>query len=129
VAVEPTPVYVSQESPLELTVNFGLFAGRKASRAEIDKLGAALLTHVSGATLFAGRRYEFANGSAEVAAHEVRVQFPPFVLPSNPAEQDELVAKLLETISQWTRESATSPPPDGEDLAARILRASTTTEG
>ena len=45
---EPFPAYVSQESPLELTVNFGLFAGRETSRDDVDKLGEALLPLVSG---------------------------------------------------------------------------------
>jgi hypothetical protein len=70
--IESTAVYVSQESPLELTVNFGVFAGRSASRDDIERLWNLLQTHVSGVTVFAGRRYEFAHETAEVAAYEDR---------------------------------------------------------
>ncbi len=123
---EPVAAYVSQESPLELTVNFGLFAGREAFRDDVDRLGEALLALVSGVTLFAGRRYEFASGAAEVAAYEVEIRFPTFILPTEPAEHEALVDKLLETVSLWARDCAASPPAEGEDLAARIVRGSAT---
>jgi hypothetical protein len=118
--------YVSQESPLALTVNFGIFAGREAARDDVDKLGEALLALVSGATLFAGRRYEFASGAAEVAAYEVEIRFPEFILPTDAAEHGALVEKLLETVSQWARDCAATPPAEGEDLASRLLRGSAT---
>ncbi len=122
---EPVAAYVSQESPLELTVNFGIFAGREAFRDDVDRLGEALLALVSGVTLFAGRRYEFAPGAAEVAAYEVEIRFPTFILPTELAEH-ALVDKLLETVGLWARDCAASPPAEGEDLASRILRGSAT---
>ena len=126
VDTEPFAAYVSQELPLELTANFGIFAGRNASRDDVDKLGEALLALVSGVTLFAGRRYEFAAGAAEVAAYEVKIRFPPFVLPTEPAEQEALVDKLLAAVDQWARDCAANPPAEGEDLTSRILRGSAT---
>jgi hypothetical protein len=126
VDAEPTAAYVSQESPLQLTVNFGIFAGREVSRDDVGRLGEALLALVSGVTLCAGRRYEFAHGAAEVAAYEVEIRFPAFILPTEPAEHEELVDKLLQTVSLWARDCAASPPAGGEDLASRILRGSAT---
>jgi hypothetical protein len=126
VDTEPVAAYVSQESPLELTVNFGIFAGREAFRDDVDRLGEALLALVSGVTLFAGRRYEFAPGAAEVAAYEVEIRFPTFILPTETAEHEALVDKLLETVGLWARDCAASPPAEGEDLASRILRGSAT---
>jgi hypothetical protein len=126
VDTEPVAAYVSQESPLELTVNLGIFAGREAFRDDVDRLGEALLALVSGVTLFAGRRYEFAPGAAEVAAYEVEIRFPTFILPTEPAEHEALVDKLLETVGLWARDCAASPPAEGEDLASRILRGSAT---
>ena len=116
--------YISQESPLKLTVSFGIFAGREAARDDIDKLGEALLALVSGVSLFAGRRYEFAAGAAEVAAYEVDIQFPTYILPTDPTEHEALVEKLLETVSLWARDCAATPPAEGEDLASRLLRGS-----
>jgi hypothetical protein len=124
--IEPTTAHISQESPLELTVNFGPFAGREASHEDVDRLGEALLTLVSGVTLFAGRRYEFSHGTAEVAGYEVEIRFPTYILPTDPAEHEVLVRKLLDTASQWAHDSAAHPPAEGEDLAARLLRGSAT---
>jgi hypothetical protein len=128
--VDPEPIraYVSQESPLQLSVNFGLFAGRDASHDDIDKLGEALLGLVSGVTLFAGRRYEFSHGTAEVAAYEVEIRFPNYILPTDSTEHDALVRNLLETATVWAHECAATPPAEGEDLAARLLRGSATSE-
>jgi hypothetical protein len=125
--VETAPAaYVSQESPLKLAVSFGIFAGREAAREDVDKMGEALLALVSAVSLFAGRRYEFAPGAAEVAAYEVEIQFPTYILPTDPAEHEVLVAKLLETASSWARDCAATPPAEGEDLASRLLRGSAT---
>ena len=118
---EPIAAYVSQESPLELTVNFGIIAG-EPSRQDVDRLGEALLALVSGVTLFSGWRYEFASGAAEVGAYEVEIRFPPFILPTEAAEHKALVDQLLETASLWARACAANPPAEGEDLASRLLR-------
>jgi len=126
VDIEPIAAYVSQESPLELTVNFGIFTSREPSRDDVDSLGEALLALVSGVTIFAGWRYEFASGAAEVGANVVEIRFPPFILPTEGAEHEALVDKLLETASLWARNCAASPPAEGEDLPSRILRNSST---
>jgi len=126
VDTELVAAYVSQESPLELTVNFGIFAGREASRDDVDRLGEALLALVSGFSLFAGRRYDLARGAAEVANYEVKIRFPTFILPTGSAEHEALLEKLLETLGLWARDRAASPPAEGEDLASRILRGSAT---
>ena len=123
---EPIAAYVSQESPLELTVNFGIFAGREAFRDDVDRLGEALLALVSGVTLFAGRRYEFAPGAAEVTAYEVEIRFPSSIVPAEAAKQEALVDQLVETASLWARDCAARPPAEGEDLASRIVRGPST---
>jgi hypothetical protein len=123
--VEPIAVSVSRDSPLELTVNFGIFARRETSPSEIDKLGELLLELVSGVTLFAGHRYEFSQGAAESTAYEVKIDFPPFILPTEKDELEPLVGKLLETVDLWAHETVARPPAEGEDLAARIARGAT----
>jgi hypothetical protein len=126
VDVEPIAVTVSRDSPLELTVSFGILDRRETSPSEIDKLGELLLELVSGVTLFAGHRYEFSQGSAESTAYEVKIDFPPFILPTEKAELEPLVAKLVETVGLWAHESAARPPAEGEDLSARIARGPAT---
>jgi hypothetical protein len=122
VEVEPIAVKVSRESPLELTVNFGSLDKRETSPSEIAKLGDMLLELVSGVTLFAGHRYEFSQGAPESTAYEVKIDFPPFILPTEKAELEPLVDKLFETVGLWAHESAARPPAEGENLSARIAR-------
>jgi hypothetical protein len=126
VDVEPIAVNVSGDSPLEITVNFGILARRETSPSEIDRLGEMLLELVSGVTLFAGHRYEFSQGAAESTAYEVKINFPPFILPTEKAKLDPLVDKLLERVDLWAHESAARSPAEGEDLAARIARGPAT---
>jgi hypothetical protein len=59
-----------------------------------------------------------------VGAYEVKIQFPKFILPTEPAEHEAIIDKLLETVGLWARDCAASPPSEGEDLASRILRES-----
>jgi hypothetical protein len=127
VDAEPIAAYVSHDSPLEVTVNFGLFAGRETCRTDIDRLGEMLLAFVSGVTLFAGHRYEFARGAAESAVYQVKIQFPPAIFPTEETELEPLAEMLLETVRRWADDCAAAPPAEGEDLAARIAREATTT--
>ena len=122
--MEPIAAHISQAFPTGVTINFGVVAGREASRNEIDSLGEALLAVVPGVTLVAGRRYEFAAGGAEVAAYEVEIRFPPYTLPAEPLEHEALVDKVLAAATLWARECAARPAPEGEDLASRIIRGS-----
>jgi hypothetical protein len=126
VEVDPIAVKVSRESPLEVTVNFGILAKRETSPSEIEKLGEMLLEVVSGVTLFAGHRYEFSQGAPESTAYEVKIEFPSFVLPTEQPELEPLVDKLLERVALWAHESAARPPAEGEDLATRIAREAAT---
>jgi hypothetical protein len=120
--VDPIAVKVSRESPLELTVNFGSIRVSETSPGEIEKLGEMLLELVAGVTLFAGHRYEFAQGERESTAYEVKIDFPPYVLPTEQLELERLVDTLLERVRLWAHESAARPPAEGEDLAERIAR-------
>ncbi len=43
----------------EVVVNFGVFAGREATQAEIERLGAALVAHGESFAVVAERRYRF----------------------------------------------------------------------
>lgn len=121
---EPDVAFVSIDSPLEITTNFGVFAGRDVSREEIDRLGRELMSLVSGLTLFAGRRYEFAAGAAEVAAYEIRARFDESLLPAERARREELIGQLLAATTAWARGAAATPPPTEEDIASRIVRGS-----
>ena len=71
----------SDPSTLEITVNFGVFAGREATPAELDELARALLPEVGEVTIVAEQRHEL-SGDAEGAVHQVRVEVHPDRLPA-----------------------------------------------
>ena len=59
----------------ELRINFGVFAGRSATPAEIDELARRLLPELGGVTIVAEDRREL-NGTSETSLHQVRVELP-----------------------------------------------------
>jgi hypothetical protein len=59
----------------ELRINFGVFAGRSATPAEIDELARMLLPELGDVTIVAEDRREL-NGHSETSLHQVRVELP-----------------------------------------------------
>jgi hypothetical protein len=75
---EPTVAFAVQRHDvpaLEVVVNFGLFAGRDATRAEIDRLAARLLPYVGGLSIVAEERHQFED-EIEAFVYVVRVEVP-----------------------------------------------------
>jgi hypothetical protein len=75
----------------EIRVNFGIFAGREATPAEIDDLARRLLFEVDAIEIVSEQIYEVAPGS-EAQLHQVRI-----------AVSDPLVdsAKIVSAAEQW----------------------------
>jgi hypothetical protein len=61
--------------PAEVRVNFGVFAGRKVTAAEIDELGKALMPEFGRVTIVAEERHELSTHS-EMSVHQVRIELP-----------------------------------------------------
>ena len=59
----------------EVRVNFGVFAGRNATAAEIEELARALVPEFGHVTVFAEERYELSEESA-TAVQQVRIELP-----------------------------------------------------
>ena len=74
----------------DIRVNFGMFAGREATRAEIDDLANALLAEVDAITIVAEQR-TVADREMEASVHQIRIEL---------AEDSELQRPLLIT-EQW----------------------------
>jgi hypothetical protein len=73
---DPTLVFArDRESRPELVVNFGLFAGRHATEAEIYRLGETLLEELESVEIVAEQRFEF-DADVEATVHQVRVLLP-----------------------------------------------------
>jgi hypothetical protein len=99
---EPLLVFAPEAAALpalELCVNFGLFAGREVTPAEIDDLARELLTKVARVSIVSERRYEI-GADAEGAVHQLRVQIGPRALGSEP-DLVELRGRLLEVTERW----------------------------
>jgi len=87
---------------LEIGVNFGMFAGREATAAEIDELAQRVLPEVGEVTIVAEQRHELSDG-VEAALHQVRVEIDERHLPEGVVELAELSDRLVEACDDWAR--------------------------
>ena len=94
--------FASRTEPpgLEIRINFGVFAGREATPAELDELAHELLPEVGAVSVVAEQRHEVSPDS-EVALHQVRVEVDGERLPDDPAQLEELRRRLLAAAERW----------------------------
>ena len=85
---------------VEVRVNFGVFAGRGATPAEIDELAAALLPKVGEVSIVAEHRHEI-GGETEASLNQVRIEIAPEQLPDDERELDMLCGRLVEAAESW----------------------------
>ena len=57
----------------DIRVNFGMFAGREATQAEIDDLAKLLLGEIASVTIVAEQR-TMADKEMEVSVHQIRIE-------------------------------------------------------
>lgn len=87
---------------LELRINFGMFAGREATRAELDELGGMILEAAPAVSVVSEIRHEISHES-EAALHQVRVELSTESLPSDYGRLDDLEHRLVSTAERWAR--------------------------
>ncbi|MDQ2982806.1 MAG: hypothetical protein M3R70_02610 [Actinomycetota bacterium] len=107
-SIEPEVAFSIQnpEPPaLEIRVNFGVFAGRDATSAEIDDLAKALLPKIGEVAIVSEERHELSEQS-EVSLHQVRIEVDPEQLPNDAHELDHLAGRLVEAADAWARACA-----------------------
>lgn len=103
--VEPELAFCVREVEppgVEVRVNFGVFAGRAATPAEIDDLGKALLPKVGEVAIVSEERHEIAE-SSEASLSLVRVEVAPEHLPDDERELDQLCGRLVEAAERWAQ--------------------------
>jgi len=88
---------------LEVRVNFGIFAGRPATAAEIDELAQGLLSKVGEISIVAEDRHEV-GGDSEASLHQVRIDVDPEYLPEDEHEADVLAGRIVEAAESWARD-------------------------
>ena len=87
---------------LEIRVNFGVFAGRDATAAEVDELAKTLVPEVGEVSIVAEERHEIGE-EAEASLNQVRIEVAPDHLPADERELDVLCGRLVEAAETWAR--------------------------
>jgi hypothetical protein len=108
-ATEPAIAFATEpahvEAPFEVRVNFGVFAGREATPAELDELAQRLLPEVGAVSIVAEERHEV-GADSEAVVHQVRVQLDPAHVPSDVGVVEGLKKRLVGAAESWARECA-----------------------
>jgi hypothetical protein len=102
--VEHSIAFVVEQEPsgLEIRVNFGVFAGRDATTAELEELGKLLVPEAGEVSIVGEERHEMAE-EAEVVLHQVTITISPENVPENRAERKEFCERLVTLAEIWTR--------------------------
>jgi hypothetical protein len=86
-----------EQPALEVRVNFGVFAGRNATQAEIDDLAGVLNEEVGAFAILAEERHEFADG-VESSVRQIVIEIPAEDAGS---DIDELGGRIMLRAEQW----------------------------
>src|SRR4051812_19877460 len=102
---EPTITFAVEERSepgLEIRVNFGVFAGRGATAAEIDRLAEWLLDEVGEVSIISEERHEI-DANVEASVHQVRIEVVSDSVPAVGEERETLIGRLVERAEHWAR--------------------------
>ena len=80
---------------LVVRVNFGVFAGREATPAELDRLAEWLLDEVGEVSIISEDRLE-TDGTVEASVHQVVIQ-----VADAGRDREELTRRILERAEYW----------------------------
>jgi hypothetical protein len=99
---DPVIAFATTPHPaaLEIRVNFGVFAGRDATPAELDELARLLVPECGEVSIVAEVRHEV-SAESEVALHQVRVEIGGDQLPVAPGQREALAARLVAICERW----------------------------
>jgi len=101
-----------EEPALEVRVNFGVFAGRHATPAEIDDLAVLLREFLPSFSILAEERHEF-GGLVEASVHQVVVEVPRESVDGDP---DVLGERIVAAAGDWADACIASRHGGGELL-------------
>ena len=88
------------EPACEIRVNFGVFAGRSATPAELEELAHTLVPELDDVSVVSEQRHEVGE-EVEASLHQVRVEVAEDHLPADSGEREELCDRLLEAVTVW----------------------------
>jgi hypothetical protein len=101
-----------EDPALEVRVNFGVFAGRSVTNAEIDDLARELRDELPSFSIVAEERHEF-GGDVEASLHQVVIEV------AREHAGDDLAAlcdRLVELADGWTNACIATRNSDLADL-------------
>jgi len=84
---------------VEVRVNFGIFAGRDVTRAEIDDLTTLLLEEVPEVSIVSEERHEI-DRDVEISVHQVRVEIAADAVPDD-ADPAALATRVTALAERW----------------------------
>jgi hypothetical protein len=115
--VENVIAFAVEQEPtgLEIRVNFGVFAGRDATSAEIEELGKLLVPEAGDVSIVGEQRHEVSE-DAEVVLHQVRVSVSPERVPDDPGARRELCERLVTLAEIWARQCINERHAEISDL-------------
>jgi hypothetical protein len=87
---------------IEVRVNFGIFAGREATPAEIDRLAEWLLDEVGEVSIISEERHEI-DANVEASVHQVRIELSHGV-PTDDIGRRALEERILERAEHWAHQ-------------------------
>ena len=103
--MEPELAFVTRTRDvpgLEIRVNFGVFAGRDATPAELDELAHTLVPELDDVSVVSEQRHEVGE-EAEASLHQVRIEVADDKLPTDEAERDRIESRIVERADYWAR--------------------------
>lgn len=89
-----------EDPGIEVRVNFGVFAGRHATPAEIDELALALRDSVNSFAIVSEERHEFGD-DVEASVHQVVVEVPQEIADEEP---QLLAERIVFAANGWALE-------------------------
>jgi hypothetical protein len=115
--VENVIAFAIEQEPagLEIRINFGVFAGRDATSAELEELGKLLVPEAGEVSIVGEQRHEISE-DAEVVLHQVRVSVSPENVPEDPGERTEFCERLVTLAEIWARQCINERSSEISDL-------------
>jgi len=103
--VENVIAFAIEQEPagLEIRINFGVFAGRDATSAELEELGKLLVPEAGEVSIVGEQRHEISE-DAGVVLHQVRVSVSPENVPDDPGDRKEFCERLVTLAEIWARQ-------------------------
>jgi hypothetical protein len=103
--VENAIAFAVEQEPagLEIRVNFGVFAGRDATTAELEELGKLLIPEAGEVSIVGEERHEMTE-DVEIVLHQVRVSISPENVPEDREQRREFCERLVTLAEIWARQ-------------------------